>query len=228
MITVKDDVYGFIEKMERGMRTLEKGQEKIKQICSVLREETLEPAKKQAEEMIEEAQKQAEEFVHEAQKHAETLIAEARLAIEQERNVFNSSLQQAVKQCLEGLRQNIENNFFNYQLQTLIEKDGANPDLVAKLINAIVKALEKEGISADLSALVPKTISPHEINTLLMKDVLNVLNEKGVVQGKFAAGAQVRLNQKKITIDMSEEALKDLLSNYVVRKDFRKLIFMPS
>lgn len=208
------------------MRTLEKGQEKIKQICSILKEETLEPAKKQAEEIIENARKQAEEIVREAQKHSETLISETRLAIEQERNVFNSSLQQAVKQSLEALRQNIENNFFNNQLQALIEKDGSKPDLIAKLINAIVNALEKEGVSADLSAIVPKMISPQEINGLLLKDVLNILKEKTVVQGKFAAGAQVRLNQKNITIDMSDEALKDLLSNYVVRKDFRKLIFM--
>lgn len=210
------------------MKTLEKGQEKINRICSILRKETLDPAKKQAEEIVEGGRKQAEEIIKEAQKNAEALIAAARVTIEQEHNVFNSSLQQAAKQSLESLRQEIENNFFNNRLHALIEKDGSNPDLIAKLINAIVKALEKDGLSADLSALIPKTISPNDINELLMQDVLNALKEKSVTVGKFTSGAQIRINNKKITIDMSEEALKDLLSNYVVRKDFRKMIFTVS
>lgn len=207
------------------MRTLEKGQEKINKICTILREETLEPAKQQAKEIVQEGQKQAEEIIREAQKNAELLMASAREAIEQERNVFNFSLQQAAKQGLETLRQDIENNFFSKQLQTLIEKDGANPDLIAKLLNAIIQALEKEGLSADLSALVPKTISPNEINTMLMKDVLNALKDKSVTVGKFAAGVQVKINNKQMTFDISDEALKDLLSNHIVRKDFRKMIF---
>jgi V/A-type H+-transporting ATPase subunit E len=210
------------------MRTLEKGQEKINKICSILREETLEPAKRQAADIIEEARKQAQEIIDEAKKNAETLIVEARTANEQERNVFNSSLQQAAKQSLESLRQEIENNFFNKQLDSLIEKGGDSPDLIAKLINAIVKALEKEGLSADLSALVPQIISPIEINNLLLKEVLNTLREKSVTLGKFSAGVQVRINNKNITIDMSEKALRDLLSTFVVRKDFNKMIFLAS
>ncbi|MBA3817134.1 MAG: V-type ATP synthase subunit E [Parachlamydiaceae bacterium] len=207
------------------MRTLEKGQEKIKKICSILREETLEPAKKQAEEILDEARKQAETIIAEAQKNAKSVVVDTKAEMDQERNVFNSSLQQAVKQSLESLRQEIENNFFNNQLHHLIEKECSNPNLTANLINAIINALEKDGISADLSALVPKTISPHDVNVLLMKNVLNSLKENSVAVGKFAAGAQVRINNKKVTIDITEDALKDLLSNYVVRKDFRKMIF---
>lgn len=207
------------------MKTLDKGQEKIEKICSVLRKETLEPAKKQAEEIIKEAQKQAEVIIENGKKKAEDVIANARAEIEKERNVFNSSLQQAAKQSIESLRQQIENNFFNSQLQNLIEKEGAYPDIVAKLINTIVQAIEKEGLSADLSAYIPKTISPRDINVLLLKNALNALKEKTVVVGNFEAGAQVKINNKKITIDISEGALKDLLSTHVIRKDFRKMIF---
>lgn len=210
------------------MRTLEKGQEKINKICSILRQETLEPAKKQAEEIIEEGRKQAEQIIIEAQKNADGLTAAAKANIEQERNVFNSSLQQAAKQSLESLRQEIENSFFNEHLQTLIAKEGSNPDIIAKLVNAIVKALEKDGLSSDISAVVSSAIDPQEINTLLLKEVLNSLKEKGVLGGNFTSGTQVKINNKNITIDITDEALKELLSNYVVRKDFRKMIFNAS
>lgn len=214
--------------MEGIMKTLDKGQEKINKICSILREESLEPAKKQAEEILSDARKQAEHIIDQAHLEAKALVSDAKHAVEQERNVFNSSLQQASKQSLEALRQEIEKMFFNDQLNSMIEKDGTHPDIIAKLVNALVKALEKEGLSADLSAIVPDMISANEINQLLLKEVLNSLNGKSVELGKFAAGAQVRINNKKITIDMSEQALKDLLSKYVVRKDFRKMIFSAS
>lgn len=207
------------------MKTLEKGQDKIKKICSVLRDETLEPAKKRAEEIINDGKRQAEEIIAEAEKQAAKIIADARAAVEQERNVFHSSLQQAAKQSVEALRQSIERKFFNEHLQTIVEKNASGPDLVAKLVNAIVKALEKEGLSTDLTALVPSTLSPKEVNELLLQDVLKALKEHSVAIGGFAAGAQVRLDNKKMTIDITEQALKELLSGYVVRKDFRKMIF---
>lgn len=207
------------------MKTLEKGQDKIKKICSVLRDETLEPAKKEAEEIISDGKRQAEEIIAEAEKQAKKIIDNARAAIEQERNVFNSTLEQAAKQSVEALRQSIERRFFNEHLQSVIEKNASSADLVAKLITAIVHALEKDGLAADLTALVPSALSPKEINELLLKDVLKTLKENTVGVGGFAAGAQVRLDNKKMTIDITEQSLKELLAGYVVRKDFRKMIF---
>jgi len=43
--------------------------------------------------------------------------------------------------------------------------------------------------------------------------------------GDFKAGVQLRLNNKNMTIDISEDALKELLGNHVVRRDFRKMVF---
>ena len=68
--------------------------------------------------------------------------------IEQERNVFYSALQQAAKQMVEGLRQEIEHKFFNAELHHILEKQLADPKIVANLVNGIVKAIEKEGLKA--------------------------------------------------------------------------------
>ena len=207
------------------MKTLEKGQDKIQKICAILRDQTLEPAQKEAQEIIERAQEHAEQIINEAQKAAQKLHEEAKTSVGRELTVFQSTLQQSVKQSLESLRQSIENKFFSENLVSVIEKSVSDPKIVANLIDAIVKAVEKQGLDTNLSALIPKTMTPRQLNELLMKDVLEALKDQSVSVGDFAAGAKVKLNNKKIIIDISESALKELLSTYVARKDFRKLVF---
>lgn len=206
------------------MKTLEKGQEKIQKICDELRKDTLEPAKKDAEKIVEAAHARAQEIIRSAEKEAEKLIQDANRKIEQEKNVFHASLSQGVKQSLESLRQDIEKHLFNDQLASLVKEGTANPQLIAKVIEAVVKAVEKEGISTDLSAIISKNVSERDVNQYLVESVLKKLREKSVQIGHFDGGAQVRLHDKRITIDMTDSALKELLSRYV-RKDFRKLIF---
>lgn len=207
------------------MKTLEKGKEKIQKICDVLREETLEPAKKEAQEIIRLAQEQAKQIIENAQKNAERMHQEGKAEIEQEKVACESMLSQASRQSIEALRQGVDRIFFNDHLTALIEKGTADPQLIANLINAIVKALEKDGVGANLTAMVAKNVDPRKVNEMLLADVVKQLHGGGVQLGGFAAGVQVKLKDKRMTIDISDNALRDLLSGYVIRKDFRKLLF---
>ncbi len=206
------------------MKTLEKDQDKIQKISNKLRHEILEPAQEEARKIIEEARKKAAHIQSEAEKQAEELIQAGRKAIEQERNVFHSSLQQAAKQVMEALRQSIEHSLFNEELHKILTHSTANPKVIANLITAIVEAIEKEGVSVDLSAVIPKAVSVKEVNDFLIDSILKKLKEHSVILGDFAGGAKIKLINKNLTIDISEETLMDLISRYI-RKDFRKLIF---
>lgn len=206
------------------MKTLDRGQDKIQKISDELRRETLEPAKKEAERLIAEAKARAEQIVSDAEKQAKKIIDDARVVIEQERNVFQSSLVQASKQSVEALRQSIETKLFNQELDKALHKYTIDPNILGNVINAMVQAIQKNGISADFSAIIPNQVSDKQINALLVDQVLNNLKEKSVVIGDFSGGVQVKLHDKKLTIDMSEQALKDLISRHI-RKGFRDLIF---
>lgn len=206
------------------MRSLEKGQDKIQQICDKLRRETLEPAEEEAQQILKEARKKAESIKAEAEHHAEQLFKQARGQIEQERNVFHSSLQQAAKQTIEGLRQEIEHKLFNEELQHLLEGQLTDPKIVAEIINGIIRAIEKEGLTTDLTAIIPRLVSPDDVSSLLFESVRKRLKGKPLEVGGFAGGAQVKLHGKKLTIDLSDQAIKELIANYM-RRDFRKLIF---
>lgn len=178
--------------------------------------------------MIEKAQEQVDEMIVQAQQNMEKLQASAKAAMELDMQAFHASLRQAAKQGLELLRQSIEEAFFNEHLPTLIEKEMEDPRLLADLINGIVKVLEKEGLSADLTVLVPEMIPVRQLNELLVREVLNNLNQHTVSVGDFNAGIKLKVRDKKMTIDISEDALKELLGGQMFRKDFRKMIFATS
>lgn len=206
------------------MKTLETGQDKIQKICDKIRRETLEPAQIEAQNVIADAKNQSEEIIKEAERHAEQILKQARQQIEQERHVFHSSLQQAAKQAVEALRQEVEHELFNAELEHILAQQFSNPDLIAQLINGIVKALEKEGISADLSVVIPQTVSAQDVAALLLGSVQQRLIERPLELGNFAGGAQVKIQGKGMKIDLSDQALKELLANYT-RKDFREYLF---
>jgi V/A-type H+-transporting ATPase subunit E len=206
------------------MKTLDKGQDKIKKIAESIKQEVLEPAHKESEKIIEEAQHKADEIIGNAEKQAQKLLESAKQSIEHERNVFHSSLSQSALQTLEHLRQNIETKLFNEQLEDTIVKHTSDPQIIADLITAIIEAIEREGLSTNLSAIVPKNVSPRQINQLLAKGILEKLQDQSVAVGNFAGGAQVKLVDKQLTLDVSDESLLEYLRSYL-RKDFRKLVF---
>ena len=204
-------------------KTLLSGNEKIQQICNALRKETLEPAQAEGEHIIAEAKKRAEQIVNQAKAEAEAYHNEMKKKIDQERAVFKTSLQQAGKQSVEELRQEIE-SLFREQLLDSLSREMREPELIAKLLTSIVSAIEKEGIQTELTAVVPQSTSVEMINQLLTKQVVERLKEQSVTLGKFSGGVQVKLLDKRMTLEVTDKVLCDILSKYL-RKDFREMIF---
>jgi len=206
------------------MKGIETGKDKVKKICDILRRETLEPAEIEAEQIIRAAKEQAEQIVTAAHKEAEKAHLEAREEIERQRNVFQSSLSQACKQAMESLKQNIEEKLFNQELSRLITKQTQDPKVLALLVTAVVKGIEKDGLEAVLSVYIPAAVPARAVNMLLAHEILERLKEKSVLVGPLTGGIEIKLHKENITIDISDAALKELVANYI-RRDFRELIF---
>jgi len=206
------------------MRNLETGKDKIQKICDAIRQETLEPAKQEAREIIENAHSQAAQILQEAAQKADVLKKEAHLEIEEKRRILHSSLQLACRQAVEMLKQKVEKELFNPELSTLVERETANPQLIAHIVQGFVRSLETQGIEEDFEVFIPKEISPRSINALLGANILKRLKESSVKLGDFHAGVQIRMKDRKITIDLSDAALKEMIAQYI-RRDFRDLLF---
>ncbi|MCB1072989.1 MAG: DivIVA domain-containing protein [Chlamydiales bacterium] len=206
------------------MKSVDTGKEKVKKICEVLRKETLDPAKKEGDLIIAKARADAEKIIKDAKNEASKIHDEAKRRIEEERNVFQASMNLAAKKSIDTLKQEIEKNLFNPELSQLIADKMKEPKIVAELIQAIVTGIEKEGIEGDLKAIVSSAVGVDAVNKELTKGIIEKLKSKSVEIGEIEGGAQIKIIDQNLTIDMSDEALKGLLASFV-RDDFRSVIF---
>jgi V/A-type H+-transporting ATPase subunit E len=206
------------------LKGIDTGKDKVKKICDVLKKETLEPAQKEAEEIVKKAKEEAEQILVQARLEQEKIRSESKKEIEKERNVFQSSLHQACKQALETLKQDIEDRLFPSELSDLLKQPMEKPELIVELISAVAKAIEKEGIDADLDVIIPKSVPASAINCLLTQNILQKLKGNSVSVGSIQGGIAVKIEKDHITLDVTDEAVKELVSSYI-RKDFRETFF---
>ncbi|MBN2478857.1 MAG: V-type ATP synthase subunit E [Parachlamydiales bacterium] len=206
------------------MIEIEKGEEKIQKICDAIRQETLEPAREQAREIIENAHIEADEIIKKAKKEKDRIIDEGKKEIVKEKKVFDSSLNIAARQAFEDLKQKIENELFSKNLDEIIKNQTKNPAIIAKIITTILSAIEKEGLDVDISAYLAKDIDAKAVNILLVNEIVDKLKEKEAVLSDFDSGVKIKLHDLQITIDLSKDALKNLIAEYI-RADFRNVIF---
>lgn len=206
------------------MKSLESGKDKMQKICDALRKETLEPAKQEAREVIENAHLQAAQIVEDAKQKVQKMIREATLEIDQKKKAFESSLQIACRQGIEQLKQKIEKELLYQDLAQTVVQETSQPKFVAHLIESFLKILEEKGLDEDLTVLIPKSLSPRAINVLLIERFLDRLKEKSVSVGDFDGGVQIKFLDKKITIDISDRVVRELIADFI-RRDFRDLVF---
>lgn len=206
------------------MKSLETGKDKIQKICDAIRKETLDPAKQDASEIVENAHMHAAEIIREAEKKAAELKLSVDKEIEEKKKLLDSSLKLSCRQGIEALKQKIEAELFNHELSTLVAKETSTPEIIVKLVESFMRSLEQQGIEEDFEVIIPKEITPRSINSLLAKNILDHLKNQTVTIGDFHGGVQLRMKDRQITIDISDQVVRELIAAYI-RRDFRDLIF---
>jgi len=206
------------------MSNLATGKDKIQEICDSIRKETLEPVKQEAREIVENAHLQAAAIVKQAKSEAEASRMAATQDIAEKQRLFQASLELSCRQGIESLKQKIEQELFNPELSEMVVKETSSPHIIVRLLESFMKSLEEKGIEEDFEAVIPKDISPRTINGLLLGKILERLKNKSVEIGDFHGGVQIRMKDRKITIDISDVALREIIAAYI-RRDFRELVF---
>lgn len=202
----------------------EKATDRIQAICEKIRQDSLEPAKQQAQEILEQAAREREHIRLTAKKEADKIAEDTKKRLEEERRIFTSSLEQAAKQTLAQLKQKVEQELFNPALEGWIQKEMNGAQKHAQLIDVLIQAIEKEGISTDLSVQIPKAFTPQEIIKDLNKKISERLKAGAIQVGSMESGIRLRLEGKHMMLDISDAALKEIVASFV-QKEFRKIFF---
>jgi V/A-type H+-transporting ATPase subunit E len=206
------------------MKKLESGQDQLQRICDLLRHDTLEPALAEARRIENEAQQNAKRLIEDAHRKASEREAAAHEQIKKEREIFDQNLRQALKQAADMLKQEILHSLFNSSLAALLQRPLSEPHLMAKLVDAIVEAIQKEGIDSSLELEVGKQIPAQQLVQALQPAVKEELQKGRILTASFPSGIAIKISDKDVTLDMSESAIRDWLGRFL-RKDFRDMLF---
>lgn len=203
---------------------LDTGHEKVQKICDLLTKQTIDPAKQQAHEIVENAHLEAKKMIEKANQEKERIICEGKKQAEDNKKVVEASLNLACKQVIDALKQEIESKIFDENLQELVKETIKQPELIQEMILSFVHMIKEQGLDADLDIVVPKAFPLKPFNQMIAKQGFEMLQEKSIRIGDFEGGIQIKLKEQKITIDISDAALKEMLARYT-REDFRNMIF---
>jgi V/A-type H+-transporting ATPase subunit E len=202
---------------------LETADNKVKEICAILRKETLEPAQGEAKKIVEEALKQADEIVLKAREEAVKILEEGKLELAKELRVHEGSIQLAIRQGISALRQGIE-KMFSSELSSEVERVMGSQDVIANAVAVILSLIEKEGLGVNLEVMLPKHADINIICTQLVANFAEKLKKSALQVPDFKGGVEVRLKDKKMSIDLTDAAVEELLASYVI-PELRAKIF---
>ena len=207
------------------METLEKGKNKLGQICDILRKETLEPAQGEAQKIIEDAKGEAQKIIEKANLDAKSIIDDAHQKVEQEKKLFETSMDLGVKQTFHQLKELIQNKIFNDELLNLSNKVISEKDLLSKIVAAVVSAVDKEGLDARFSVYINEAISTEEFSKYLAEKALSrVKSGEIAIETSSSSGARVVLKDQKMSVDISEQSLKELMGSFL-KESFKDVLF---
>ncbi len=206
------------------MDTLEKGKSKLGEICEILRKETLEPAQSEAGQIVENAKQEGQKIIDHASAEAKHIIDDAHGKVEQERKLFVSSMDLGSKQAFNQLREKIQDHLFDDQLTEFASAAMEKGELVAKLVAAVVNAVEKDGLNSNLTIALADSISSEEVSKSLVAQAAEKIKKGEISMESISKGAKVSIKDQRVTIDISQQSLKELMGSFL-RDSFREILF---
>lgn len=228
---------------------MEPKQEKVANIISQgvetlierLKQDGVNAGKEEAARLIREAQEKANKILNEAQAKSKAMQDEAHQLIQQEKKAAEDALQLAARNMRLELRQNLIDRF-SQEVRRLVHKELDAKDTLRQLILLIASdtaeqlhAFKAKNIEIELPKKVldfdeirknPELMEQDPLKTLVQNLTRQMLREGmhvRVNQQHDAAGIKVHLVDEEIVLDLTEDAVSNLLIKHMQPR-FRALL----
>jgi V/A-type H+/Na+-transporting ATPase subunit E len=206
------------------MNTQTTSDERLAAICQMIRNETLDPAIKEAEHIKQLAEREAARIRAEAKQQAEKLLHEARQQLKEEKEAFEASLHQSSQQLLGVLKEQIERELFNPGVDSYLSSEFKDTVQVGAILRIILEDLSKEGPFGDISAYIGKNLNKEEVVKHLLTDSLRRLSSGEVQTGHFPSGVIIKIHDQHLAIEITPDAIREIILPFL-RPDFRRFLF---
>lgn len=203
-----------------------------------LRYEGVASGRREAERIVEEAQRRANEIIDQAELDADKIREDAQKAVEHLKVSAKEALEVAARDTLITLKTQLTNRFAQ-EVKGLVSEQMHSEELLRRLILEVTgQAAERIGEEDRLEILLPRDVRgleslrrhPEELAGGELSRFVQALSEecfrKGVTFGEMegkSGGMKIRLEDKAMTIDLTDEAVAALLLEHLQPR-FRALL----
>ncbi len=198
--------------------------DKIQKIAEHIKANVLDPVEKEKKQILEEAKQEKARIIAEAEKEAKEIIESAESHVKELNSSTETALKIAAKQTVSVLKLSIEMEVLKRIIEEPIKEILNGPEILKGIIAEIVKTYVEKDFSGGVEVLVSKDnrdkLKEYVKNESIkkIKGGLSLSEESGI------SGCKVVLKGKKIALDFSDEALTDLLAQYI-RPEIRSYLF---
>lgn len=174
--------------------------------------------KSEAEAIVADAKRQAMAILDTARNEADSIVTAANAEADRICQTSNQALQLAGRDALLKLRESFTLQFEN-RIRKLVEAELKNPETLGKMILEVAGKSRPGESTAKTEILLPMAASKSDPLISYVAGVTESMLRQGVTFGvgdDVAAGVKVRLADKDVDIDMSDEALSAFLARFLV------------
>jgi len=190
--------------------------EELQSLLERIQSEGVKKADDQKEQILSDAKAQAEKIIADAKNEAEALMKSADEAAGKSEARAKSAIQQASRDILLALKSDLQS-----RLEAVVKEcAGAamTPELMKKFVDEMVSAYKSKGVDVDAGVeVLLNQKDAEEMAKLLQGGLLNKLKATPEISisKDFTAGLQVGFKGDEVFLDLSDDALTDLVCAYV-------------
>jgi V/A-type H+/Na+-transporting ATPase subunit E len=185
--------------------------------------------KSEAEAIVADAKRQAMAILDTARNEADSIVTAAKAEADRICQTSNQALQLAGRDALLKLRESFTLQFEN-RIRKLVEAELKDPKILGKMILEVAGKSRPGESTAKTEILLPMDAPETDPLISYVAGVTESMLRQGVTFGvgdDVAAGVKVRLADKDVDIDMSDEALSAFLARFLVPR-FRHIMDFKS
>jgi V/A-type H+/Na+-transporting ATPase subunit E len=197
----------------------------VDRLISRLRDDGVRAGQEESQRIIGEAEARAARIVQDATKEAETIRTKAREEAQALEQVTKGALHMAGRDAMLELRNEVRNAFEQY-VRRLVIQSTADPEFIRSLVlilagDAVDKHIRDKETHVYLSKAILENEGTPEMrqkSTHFLKALSSELLRKGITlipSDDVRGGARVRLVHEQVEIDLSDQAITELLIRHL-------------
>jgi V/A-type H+-transporting ATPase subunit E len=183
----------------------------VQELIDKLKTDGVTRGQQQAEEIISAAREEAVSITDDARREADQILANAKLQAQQMLDNGKQALQLASRDAILKLRESFQQEIHR-KFTALVGQHLSDKSLLQKLILEVAGRARPEDSKDKMEVLVPSTLN--QFVQGLAADMLREGVSFGTVDG-LDGGVRVRLSDKDVDIDLTEETVTRLLMQFL-------------